>query len=1161
MIIYFADRKLNILEQASTSLPDGLTVIDDLKTEDVDTGVAVFECSIPYTETNRENVERCTEVGNYILRSNNGENEFYTIISSEADTKKQEVYVYAEDAGLDLLNEVVGAYAADKAYNIAYYVNKYIYDSGFEIGINEVPNLTRKLSWEGDATVTERLASIATQFDGCEISYSFAIKGLTITNKYVNIYKKRGKDAGVQLRLNYEIDRITTSKSIENLATALLCEGGTPENEETPINLNSYKYDDGDFYVDGMYLKSRNALKKWSRYVWNKEPNKIDGQEGHIVRTYSYDTTSQSELCNRAVTALKKACEIEVNYEVDIKKLPDNVRIGDRVNIIDDAGELYISARILKLETSVCDNDITATIGEYLIKGSGINQKVADLALQFSKLSVSATRALTMADKARTDAENAQTTADKALTDAANAQTAAGEAQEVANQATQSAQEAQTAANNAQSAVDNVEKSVSEIQTTVANAEAAAEQAKQAAATAEQKVVETQQSIEEIKTQAANAEKSASDAITKAEQSIADSTTAKSTAETAISQAEAAATTAAAAKLDAENAQKDIDALGENLTTLESTMKADYARKTDLTEAEASLQTQITQNAAGISSNASSITRIDETANNAAEQAATAQETASQAQTEAAKAQANADAAQKAADDANLAATTAQSEADKAKQAAADAQSVADKADADLAAAKADLATVQSRVDATEADILEAQTAVDTAQTAADKAKTDAATAQAVATAAQSKADAAAADATTAQETANDASSKATLAQKAADEAKGDASAAQKTADEAKTAANTAQLTANTAKENATAAQATADQAVADATAAQKAADDADAKAKQAQTDLVTAQQNLADVTSRVDATEEEVAAAQADVVKAQAAADAAKANAETAQSTADTAKANAQAAQTAADNAKTAAAEAQKDADAAQAAADAAQKDVDALEVRVTSAETSITQNAKQIKLMATKEEVTQTLGGYYTKEETDAAITVESSSITQTVSENYATKNALSDVNNELTDSVDDLRGSLDSTNETVSGIQNNQNETALIVSENKEQITNLIQRADGFTMEFETVNETVKQINDEFVTERDERYKYIKFIDGEIWLGKEVEEGEDDFKLVIRNDRISFLQNNVEVAYLSNNKLYVTDIHVTGSFRQGNFVWQQRENGNYGIRYVSN
>ena len=37
MIVYFADRYLNILGQASTSLPEGLTVKDDVKIEDVET--------------------------------------------------------------------------------------------------------------------------------------------------------------------------------------------------------------------------------------------------------------------------------------------------------------------------------------------------------------------------------------------------------------------------------------------------------------------------------------------------------------------------------------------------------------------------------------------------------------------------------------------------------------------------------------------------------------------------------------------------------------------------------------------------------------------------------------------------------------------------------------------------------------------------------------------------------------------------------------------------------------------------------------------------------------------------------------------------------------------------------------------------------------------
>lgn len=386
MIIYSADRKMNILGYASDRLKKGYIIQDDKKTEDVETGAAIFECTIGYNSTTLQDLDQCMEVGNYILRSNDGEKEFYTIIESERDSKDQTIYIYAEDAGMDLLNEVVGAYAADRAYDIEFYVNKFATDTGFEIGINEIPNLTRKLSWEGEATAAERIASVATQFDNAEISYSFETKGMIITHKYINIHKQRGKDSGIQLRLNREIDRVIVSKSVANLATALIATGGTPEGEDKAITLEGYEYDDGDFYVSGIRLNSRSALAKWSRYVWDKEPGRLEGYTGHIVQRYSYDTTSQSELCNRAITELKKRSQIEVNYEIEISEFPENLKIGDRADIVDDNGEVYVSSRILKLETSVTGRSRKATLGDYLIRGSGISERIEELAEQFANL-------------------------------------------------------------------------------------------------------------------------------------------------------------------------------------------------------------------------------------------------------------------------------------------------------------------------------------------------------------------------------------------------------------------------------------------------------------------------------------------------------------------------------------------------------------------------------------------------------------------------------------------------------------------------------------------------------------------------------------------------------------------------------------------------------
>ena len=393
MIIYFADRAMNILGSASTGLPKGLMITNDKKTEEISEGVAIFECNLDYNFVNPDegeeqevDVKKLAAVGNFILKqsSDSSEVEVYTIIDSTIDPIQKDASIYAEDAGLDLLNEVVGKYAADKAYNIAYYINKFAYDSGFEIGINEVSNLTRKLSWDGEDTATKRLLSVATQFDNAEIGFGFKVENMAVTGKYINVYKKRGNDSGVTLTIGKEVSGFRIKSSIADLATAYRCTGGTPEGSENPITLNGYKYDDGDFYVEGSYVKSRKALEKWSRYQIKTEKNKND--VGHIVKSFTYDTTSKSELCNRAVSSLKKICDEAVTYEVELLYLPDGVKVGDTVSIVDDDDNIYLTARLLKLEMSESNNTKEAELGDYVRQGSGIDAKVMELAERFEKI-------------------------------------------------------------------------------------------------------------------------------------------------------------------------------------------------------------------------------------------------------------------------------------------------------------------------------------------------------------------------------------------------------------------------------------------------------------------------------------------------------------------------------------------------------------------------------------------------------------------------------------------------------------------------------------------------------------------------------------------------------------------------------------------------------
>lgn len=385
MIIYVTDRNLNVLTHASTALSEGFRVFDDKTIESVATGTNTFECTLSYTNEERWRLETAVQVGNYVLKqsgkseNNSAYDSVYQIIETEHDVKAHEIHLYAEDAGLDLLNTLCPAVKLSGNINS---MLEYFLPSEWDVNIISAPTNTRTYEWDGESTATERLLSVANLF-GCELYYSFEIDRLQINKRIVNVVTKRGSQrATAQLRLNYDIDNIRTTKSIADLVTAFNVTGGTPEGSDTPIDLKGYSYSyidpvTGDVYtVDTATGQMRNtsAMARWSSAI---------DTDGLWVGEYSYDTTDKAVLAGQARAQLQKESQVAVNYEVDFSRFPDDIAIGDRVNIIDEQGALYLEARLLEIETCEADDTKTAVIGEYLLRGSGISEIVAQLARDF----------------------------------------------------------------------------------------------------------------------------------------------------------------------------------------------------------------------------------------------------------------------------------------------------------------------------------------------------------------------------------------------------------------------------------------------------------------------------------------------------------------------------------------------------------------------------------------------------------------------------------------------------------------------------------------------------------------------------------------------------------------------------------------------------------
>ena len=772
MIIYLADRHMNIVATCSNNLPKGLKFQNDLKAEDVESGVATFSVDILYDEEDAVKTAQYCESGNYVLvYDDNGENGFYTIIEAENDRKEHSINIYAEDGGLDLLNEVVDAYTADGPHPIAFYIEKFSYDSGFEIGLNEVSDLNRTLSWTGQDTCTARILSVANSFDA-EIGFSFTVKNMTITHKYINIYKKRGNENVAQLRLNTDIDNIIVKSSISDLTTCLIPSGGTPEGSEHPITLAGYKYDDGDIYINELgWVASRTALSKWSRYQWETYGN----YGGHIVKYYSYDTTSQSELCNRTISYLKKYYDVIYNYEVDIAILPDNVRIGDTINIIDENGELYLNARVLKLETSSCDKTATATLGDFLIKSGGINEKVKMMAEQFKDYVVKqreqtyktqqlAKSALTKANEASSAATNASKNADDAKTSAADAITNS-------NTAINQSNEAKTAANEAKTAANEAKASASDALGRVDSAQEDIKKAKENINNLQKDITSTTKTLDEMASQAEKT-KETLDGLSGDLQETKETLEMSYAKKTDLSETEAS--------LKAE--------ITKSATELSTNIEKTYAGKSDVTKIEGRLQSQITQNAEGLTSQVNKIAKLENDTTDAQEKITAARKAAEDAQTAANEAQQKANDAktaaknaQTSADSASANATDAQQKANEAKATAESANNRLQSAESDLSAAKENLKNVTADVNATKEQVQAAQNAVTEAGKNVSKALQDANDAQTTAKNAQTAADNAKSAADDAQQVADDAKTKAEGASTAAEIAKSTAQKAQET--------------------------------------------------------------------------------------------------------------------------------------------------------------------------------------------------------------------------------------------------------------------------------------------------------------------------------------------------------------------------------------------
>lgn len=375
--------QIYVLNRARETLATTSGIYDDKHTLTLDAGSSSYEFKI----NKNDEASQCMDSGNYIvLQNDDGKTWLFTILDYE-ETQYTKT-VYAEDAGIELLNKACDIWKSSGPHSFEYYFNLVTNGTPWKLGVNQLAGLERTLKYEGRDTGLGRLLSILKGFDNAECTFDVAVKMNAPCDFKINVYKQVGSDrSDVQMVYSHELNDIVKKESRAEFVTALCGVGGTitpPEGQEAAEQKNI------DF-ADLEYNKGGLVTTKGDKFLRAVDANKRfnPGQTTYIEAFYEYDTQSANELLNRTITRLKTYSEPQYTYTADVKVIDSTLKIGDTVTIIDHDYNpaLYLSARVAKLEKSYTDPaQNTIEFCNYRLLSSRLADKLARLQTVVNKM-------------------------------------------------------------------------------------------------------------------------------------------------------------------------------------------------------------------------------------------------------------------------------------------------------------------------------------------------------------------------------------------------------------------------------------------------------------------------------------------------------------------------------------------------------------------------------------------------------------------------------------------------------------------------------------------------------------------------------------------------------------------------------------------------------
>lgn len=373
MIYHIVNREFNSICMIDDEADNSVILTDDTHTYGITNGTLLntFDCVI---DKNHEDAG-LIQVGTHIVfQDENGENICLTLMDTDEDEYTRTCHY--EDLGMELINETPMIFPASFVQPVEYYVNREIYDSGWEIGLNELVDAKMKMEFTNNDTTLTRLQQICEMFK-CEMYFTVEFQNLKVTKKRINIVKQIGVETNEVL--NAGVDLITVGKhiNVDNLKTALIVTGGS--------EFNNLVYNDGNYFTrigeSIIYDREANAL-------WGRGHTTDTRDSGWVYGNYQSQSDDPAQMFAEGLAELKKINQPEATYTVEAIFSNTDFMVGDRVTIIDEEYNpaLRISARILQKDisrTNPSNNGLV--IGNVIELQSAISAKLRQLQNQINQ--------------------------------------------------------------------------------------------------------------------------------------------------------------------------------------------------------------------------------------------------------------------------------------------------------------------------------------------------------------------------------------------------------------------------------------------------------------------------------------------------------------------------------------------------------------------------------------------------------------------------------------------------------------------------------------------------------------------------------------------------------------------------------------------------------